>query len=125
MLSQVWKCIHGVGDVDGVGERFLEGGVHGRFHIRHAFRYLLRFQARRAIEQGDARPVPGGVAHGVDVRRVAVGDEAQRQGVMRIDQAAKGPGQAHALHSLDARALHKQLRTGIKGGLGQLHAADI
>ena len=62
----------------------------------------LDLRARGEVEQRDARARPRGVAGGGDLGEIAIGDQAERHRVERVDVAAEGAGQRDALRRAGA-----------------------
>ena len=70
-------------------------------------------------------PVPAALPAGGDMGEIAIGDQAERHRVERIDVAAEGAGQRDALRRAGAAALDQQFRAGVERGLGELDRAHV
>ena len=77
------------------------------------------------VDQGDPRPVAGGVPDRRTAVKIAVGKhaEAHRRGL--VDVAPEGAGQDHPVQLRDPQAFHHQFSPGVEGRFGELYAPDI
>ena len=88
-------------------------------------RDAIGVEPRAPIEQRDPRAVAGRVADRHDALQVAIRDEAEHHGVLRVDVAAERTGQDDPVHRRHAPLLHEQLDAGVQRGLAQLDGADV
>ena len=80
-----------------VDEVLLEAWLDRRLDLLDPPDDVLDLGARRPVEQRDARTGAGGVAGRGDVRRIAVGDEAEDERVDGVDVGAERAGEADAV----------------------------
>ena len=72
----------------------LEMRLQRRLDLLDALHRLLDLAAMVAVEQRHQRAGAGGIADGLDLGEVAVGDEPQHHRVFRVDEGAEGAGEA-------------------------------
>src|SRR6202044_771893 len=84
----------------------------------------LNLRASREVEERDPCAGSRGVASARDPREIAIGNEAERHRIERIDVAAEGAGEGDAL-GRGAGALNEQLRPGIERRFRELDRAHI
>ena len=87
--------------------------------------HRLDFRARGEVEEGDAGAGAGGIAAGGDLAEVAVGNQAERHRIERVDVAAERADQSDASRRAGAAALDQQFRAGVERGLGELDRAHV
>ena len=102
----------------------LKGGLDRGLDLVDAPDHGLDLGARGEIEKRDPGAGAGRVAGARDFREIAVGNEAERHGIERIDVAAERAGERDALGP-GARPLHEELRPGVERGLGELDGAHV
>ncbi len=124
-VCQLWEGCCLVGDGHGFDEVVLEFGLDGGFDFFDLAGEGFDFEAGFGVEQRDARAGAGGVAGGAELVELAVGDEAEDEGVFGVDVGAEGAGEHDAVDFVDAEAVHEQAAAGVEGGLGELDGADV
>ena len=123
-LGQVREGVLLVGKRHRGDEMALEVGLDRRLDLIDAPHDALDLRPRGEVEERDAGAGSRRVAGARDLREIAIGNEAERHRIERIDVAAEGAGERDALRR-GAGALHEQLRAGIERGLGELDRAHV
>ena len=77
------------------------------------------------IQERDAGAGAGGIAGACDFHEIAVGDQAERHRMDRIDMGAEGAGERDALGRCPAPPFDQELCAGIERGLGELDGAHV
>ncbi len=86
-----------------------------------------RFASRRclAVEQGDARPVTGGVADRRHPVQLAIRNQTEHHRVQRAQVGTEGSRQQHPIDVVDPQAAQQQAGPGVQRRLGQLDGAHV
>src|SRR5579872_6896680 len=124
-LAKVLERVDLVRDRHGGDEMLLEARLDRRLDFFDSAHHVFDLAPRGGVEQRDARARPRRVAGGGDFGEIAIGDEAERHRIGRIDMAAERAGQRDALGRGGAEALDQQLGAGIERRLGELNGANI
>ena len=78
----------------GVDEELLEVRLQRSLDLLDPAHLLLDLAAMVAVEQRHQRAGAGGVADGLHLGEIAIGDQAEHHRVFRIDEGAEGAGEA-------------------------------
>ena len=70
-------------------------------------------------------PVPAALPAAATLAEIAIGNQAERHRVERVDMAAERAGERDALRRAGAEPLDQQLRAGVERGLGELDRAHV
>ena len=106
-------------------EKLLKARFHRGLDFLHPAHQLLDLAPRSLVEQRDARTGSGGVTRRTDMVERTVRNHAQHHGVLHVDVAAEGAGEADPVDPLDAHALHQQPHARVQRGLAQLYRTHV
>ena len=123
-LGQIGEGVLLVGERHRGDEMALEVRLDRRLDLVDAPHDALDLRARGKVEKRDPRAGSRRIAGARDLREIAIGNEAERHRIERIDVAAEGAGERDALRARRRRA-PSELRAGIKRGLGELDRAHV
>src|SRR5690606_32655091 len=107
-VGQVGEVVGAVGKAHGGDEVLLESALGGGLHFLDPGGDGLDLPAGGPREEGDDGAAPGGVARRRHPIQVAVGYQADDHGVLRVDVAAEGAGEADLVHAIHAHPVHEQ-----------------
>src|SRR4051794_36750543 len=102
LLLEMREGIGGVRDRHRVDEMRLESRLERRLDLLDAAHHLADLAARGGVEERDAGAGARRIAGGRHLVERAVGDQAERHRVERIDMAAEGAGKRDARDLVDA-----------------------
>ena len=114
-----------MGDCHRVHEVLLEPRLHRRLDLLDPPHLALELPAKPPVEEGDARPGARRVARRRDPRRLAVGDHAEDEGVLRVDLAPERAREGDPVHRVDPHPVHEEARARVERRLGELDLAHV